>query len=190
VGAEHGAGGGPLFLGHRQQEMFGAHIGVVQLLRLGVRPIEDPLDLAAEAGLGPAPRLSGESGDLPIHLLADRGDIEPRLLQERLHHPLVLDQQGSQEMGIIHHRIPPGPGQLPGIAECLLGFYRQSLWTYHRFLTCNTFNRPSGYPEVPVIGTLEPTSAMARGIPAYSAGLTAFGDHWARYWASDGGRTQ
>src|SRR5918995_4062692 len=141
VGAENGPGSGSLLFRHRQQQVLGADIGVIEFPCLRVSPVEDALDLTTEARLHSTSSLGGESADLPLHLLADRRHVEPCLLKQRLHHALVLCEQRRQEVGIVYDRIASAPGQLSGVTEGLLGLDCQSFWSNHRFLTC-AFARP------------------------------------------------
>ena len=122
-----------------------------------VGPVEDPVHLPAEARLRPATGLGGKAGQLPLDRLGHRGQVETGLLKQRPHHPFVLRQEHSEEMGVVHHRIAPRPGQLAGIAEGFLRLYRQSLWSDHHALTC----AQSGVPaESRAVSSVEPQNCM------------------------------
>src|SRR4029453_9366159 len=93
-------------------------------------------------------------------------------LKQRLHHSLILGQKCGEEVGIVDHRVTPGPSQFAGVAESFLGLYGQSLWSNHCFLT-ETASRPSGAAlgSVGHLETFQLAESMGSGIPSGTAGL-------------------
>jgi hypothetical protein len=178
MGAENRAGGSSLLFCHGQQQMFRADVGIVQLLGFGVRPVEHPLNFAAEAGLDPAPSLRGKPRNLPLHLLPDRGHVEAGFLEQRLHDTLILGEQRRQQMGVVDNRVAPGTRQLPCIAQGFLGLYGQSFWSDHRFLKYTGTHASSMGSGGWGIVRFNPIGAVARRIPADAAALAAIQGPW------------
>ena len=81
------------------QQVLGGDVGVAQRLGLLLGAVEDPVQLPAQGRLALAARLGGKSGDLPLGLLAQAGDVEPGLLEQRLNDTFVLAQQGAATGG-------------------------------------------------------------------------------------------
>ena len=111
--------------------MLGGDVGVAQLRGLGLGAVEDPLQLAAEGRLGGAAVLRGEAVDLALDGLGQRGDVEPGLLEQGLHHALGLGQQRGEQVGVVDDGIAPAAGELAGVAEGFLGLDGQSVGSDH-----------------------------------------------------------
>ena len=118
--AEHGASGGALLLGQRQEEVLGRHVGVGHLPRIGLGTVEDPIQLPAERRLGTRALLLRKAAHLPLDLLHQRGEVHPGLLQQRLDHALRLLQQGQQQMRVVDDRIASTPRLFGRVAKRLL----------------------------------------------------------------------
>ena len=157
LGTQEGSGGRVLLGDQCEQQVLGGDVVIAERLGLLLGPIEDPGELPAHGRLGSSTLLGGEAADLPLGGLGQSRHIEPGLLQQRLHHPFGLAQQGEKKVGVVDHGIPPAAGVLPGVAEGLLGLDGQSVRSNHRFLMA--------------FGDAYPGIARAIPIPRKSAGL-------------------
>ena len=122
--------------------MFGGDVRVSQLFGFRLGAVEHALHFAAEAGLGSAAGLGRESGDLLLHRLGNRSDVESGFLKQGLDHAFVLRQQGGQQVRIVHDRIASRPRELSGVPKRLLGLDRQSLWSNHSHPRNATYSEP------------------------------------------------
>ncbi len=144
-GAQQGADGRALLLGQGEQQMLGGDVLVAHPLGFLFRPVEDAIHLAAERRLRPA-GLGGEPGDLALGRLPQAGDVESRLLEQRLNHPLVLRQQGEKQVGIVDDRVAAAACRFTGVAEGFLGLDGQAVGSDHGCLVsvCGSAPRASG----------------------------------------------
>ena len=119
--AKGGAGRSPLFLDQGQQQVLGGDIGIAHLPGIFLGPVEHPVQLPTEAGLRAGALLPREPADLTLHLVGQTADVHPGLLQQRLHHPLGLLNQGQEQVSVVDDWVAQA-ARLPGrIAERLLG---------------------------------------------------------------------
>jgi hypothetical protein len=130
LSAQERAGRSALLLGQRQQQVLGGDVGVTHLPRVLFGAIEHAMELAAERRLRPA-LLLGKAHDLALELIAQPGDVDPRLLEERLDYALRLLDQSPKQVSIIDHRIAPAARFLRRVAKRLLSLDRHSIRSDH-----------------------------------------------------------
>jgi hypothetical protein len=126
--------------------VLGRHVLIIELLGLLLGPVEDLLDLPAE-GRFRTSALGREAGKLPVHPFPETGHVHPGLLEERLHHPLVLGQERSKQVGVIDDRVAPLAGQFAGVPERLRGLDGQSFWSNHGVPPPRMIKRSTGKQE-------------------------------------------
>ena len=95
----------PLLFNKPEQEMLGGDVRVAQPPGFLVGAIQDPGDFARQGRLGGASRLLREPVELALRLRFQPRDVEPRLLEQGHHDPVVLRQQRVEEMGVVDHRV-------------------------------------------------------------------------------------
>ena len=113
--------------------MLGGDVGVAQLPGVGIRAVEDAVELATERRLRRPALLRRKASELPLDRFGESRNIEPGLLQQRLHHSFGLGKQGRQQVGVVHHGIAATAGLFAGLAEGLLGLDGQSFGSDHRY---------------------------------------------------------
>src|SRR5690606_10897056 len=131
LGAQQLASGGPPLLRERDEKMLGGHVRIAECLGLLVGAVEDPVQLAAERRLSPA-RLGGEATDLPVHRRGERGDVEPRLLQQRTDDAVLLRQQRGEQVRVVDDGVASLPRSLAGVAKSFLTPDRKPFRSNHR----------------------------------------------------------
>jgi len=59
---------------------------------------------------------AGEALDLALHLGSELGDVQPRLLEQRDDDPVLLREQGVEQMGVVDDGIAAGARRPPAAA--------------------------------------------------------------------------
>ena len=122
---------GALLLGERDQQVLRGDVGVSQRLRLVLRAVEDLVQLAAERRLRAPARLRREPVQLARRALAQRREVEPRLLQQRHDDALGLVEQHREKVGVVDDRVAPAPRELRGVPESFLPLEGKSVCFDH-----------------------------------------------------------
>jgi len=127
---EQGSALRSLDVGQSEKEMLGRHKLVAELLGVGFCLVKNLIDLARES------RLRVGLLRVASHLAADHfaqlryADAE--LLKNRHNDPLVLGEQGEQQVQIVHEGIARAAREIDGLVEgfgCLDG---ETVWIDHR----------------------------------------------------------
>jgi hypothetical protein len=79
--------------------------------------------------------LGRKTSELPLQLIREGSEVEPRLLEKGPDHTFILREQGGQQMRIVDHGVAASPGELSGIPKRFLCLDCQSFWSNHSTLT-------------------------------------------------------
>jgi len=115
-GRQELARGRALLVREREQQVLGRDVCVAQRFRLLVGAVGRLRQLARQGGLPGAARLLGEAVDLALGLGRELGDVQPRLLEQRDDDPVLLREQGVEQMGVVDDGIAAGARRPPAAA--------------------------------------------------------------------------
>ena len=108
-------------LGQREQEVLGGDVLVLQLAGLALGGAQDVEQLARGGGLARAGGDGGQPVELAADLAADGGGVGADLAQDGVDDPLLLVEQGEQQVLRRRFRVAAVGGEPDRLLQGLLG---------------------------------------------------------------------